>query len=333
MPDFEMLWDCPTCDTKKLLGKTHRHCPSCGTAQDPTKRYFPAPGEEVAVEGHQFVGADLKCGACDTPNAANASFCTNCGSSMQGSKAVDLVKDGANRAKEAAPPAPPESKGYGIGALVVALFAIGTVLCVGFFCVSSLWTKSEGATAVSHAWEREIDVEAYQTVQREAWCDEAPAGGRSVRSWSAERSTRQVPDGEDCRTERVDNGDGTFRTEEQCTPRTRSEPVMGERCAFELEEWTKVRTADARGTDLNPAWPTTGARTCGAPSVGCERDGTRRETYTVTFRRQDGSTQDCDVGAEASWRRFSPGTTYTASVGVLDGSLRCGDLSPDDVAR
>ena len=47
---YEMLWDCPQCGTLGLLGDSHRHCPTCGTAQDPTKRYFPTPGEEVEAK-------------------------------------------------------------------------------------------------------------------------------------------------------------------------------------------------------------------------------------------------------------------------------------------
>ena len=46
-------------NTKALLGDSHRHCPTCGAAQDPTKRYFPEPGTEVEARNHQFVGAGV----------------------------------------------------------------------------------------------------------------------------------------------------------------------------------------------------------------------------------------------------------------------------------
>ena len=89
MPDesaYQMLWDCPACDTPKLLGLTHRHCPACGSPQDPASRYFPPEGEEIAVEDHQYAGADRVCGACDTPSAAIAEFCGGCGSPMDDAK-------------------------------------------------------------------------------------------------------------------------------------------------------------------------------------------------------------------------------------------------------
>ena len=42
---YQMLWDCSYCDSKKLLGITHRHCPGCGAPQDPSKRYYPKDDE------------------------------------------------------------------------------------------------------------------------------------------------------------------------------------------------------------------------------------------------------------------------------------------------
>ena len=49
-----MLWDCPSAPPRAYW-QHHRHCPTCGTAQDPTKRYFPKPGEEVEARNHRFV--------------------------------------------------------------------------------------------------------------------------------------------------------------------------------------------------------------------------------------------------------------------------------------
>ena len=64
---YQMLWDCPYCGTPKLLALDHKHCPACGGAQDPTRRYFPKDDEKIAVEGHVFVGKDKICGACEAP--------------------------------------------------------------------------------------------------------------------------------------------------------------------------------------------------------------------------------------------------------------------------
>ncbi|MEO7108554.1 MAG: hypothetical protein ABIZ09_19430, partial [Rhodoferax sp.] len=92
---YEMLWDCPQCNTKGLLGDSHRHCPTCGAAQDPTKRYFPEPGQEIEARNHQFVGADWACVFCSSPNSAAAAHCTNCGAGKDGTKPVATVLDRA----------------------------------------------------------------------------------------------------------------------------------------------------------------------------------------------------------------------------------------------
>ena len=80
---YQMLWDCAYCGAAKLLALDHRHCPSCGGAQDPERRYFPSDEDKVAVEDHQFVGGDWQCAACESPNATGADFCVNCGAGRE----------------------------------------------------------------------------------------------------------------------------------------------------------------------------------------------------------------------------------------------------------
>ena len=83
---YEMMWDCGACGTPKLLAKSHKHCPTCGSPQDATWRYFPPDDEKVAVEDHVFMGKDRICGACGSPNAAQAKFCGSCGSDLDDAK-------------------------------------------------------------------------------------------------------------------------------------------------------------------------------------------------------------------------------------------------------
>ena len=95
---FEMLWDCGFCDTKQLLGKTNRYCPSCGAPQDETKRYFPPPGKEKEVVANTtFDGVDVKCPACGTPNGAKANNCKHCGSPLNEAAAVKQLAERDNR--------------------------------------------------------------------------------------------------------------------------------------------------------------------------------------------------------------------------------------------
>ena len=87
---YEMMWDCEYCGQKKLLGLSQRFCPQCGAPQNAQKRYFPPEEEKVAVEDHQFVGADLSCPACKQPMSKSCNACTNCGSPIDAGKQVAM---------------------------------------------------------------------------------------------------------------------------------------------------------------------------------------------------------------------------------------------------
>lgn len=83
---YQMLWDCPACGTKKLLGKDHRHCPNCGEVQDETRRYFPA--QDKAIPTTYSPAPDHECTYCGTPNAYNANNCVNCGAGLSDAPVV-----------------------------------------------------------------------------------------------------------------------------------------------------------------------------------------------------------------------------------------------------
>jgi hypothetical protein len=85
---YEMVWDCRYCGAKKLLGLTHRHCPNCGAQQDPNARYFPADHEKVAVQNHEFVGADVQCRYCGGASSKRAHNCGQCGAPLVEGAAV-----------------------------------------------------------------------------------------------------------------------------------------------------------------------------------------------------------------------------------------------------
>lgn len=339
---YEMLWDCPACDTPRLLGLTHRHCPNCGAAQDPSRRYFPRDEDKVAVEGHPYQGVDRQCPACDSPNAAKASFCVNCGAELAGAGAVarraeqaeagggfaeDSAKAAAAEARAAkaaarAPaPAPPPRSSAGLwlaalGGLVAVLVCSGLAL---FF----LWKKEADFTVVSHAWEREVPVEQLGPVSESAWRDSVPADARDLSCSRTQRTTRQVPDGEDCHDVRRDNGDGTFTQAQECSTRYRDEPVYDDRCAYTVDRWTVLRTERAAGVGVSPA-PTWPAVTVDRPDL---RVGTRSERYTVTLHDAEGTAHPCEL-PEARWAAMADGSAWKGKVGVLSGTVDCADLLP-----
>lgn len=339
---YQMLWDCPFCGATKLLGVTHRHCPGCGAPQDPARRYFPSEADKVKVEDHRFSGADKVCAACSTPNGAAASNCGNCGSALDGAKEAAKATErqasaeaGASISAEekarkvaAARAAlqkadPPRKSGSGC-VVVIVLLILGII---GFICLNTFWKKEGSFEVTGHSWSRSVDIETFGPDQTEGWCDAMPSGAKDVSRSSKQRSTNKVPDGETCVTKQVDQGDGTFKEVESCSPKFKEEPVNDDWCRYEVDRWKKSSEAMASGKSLGekPVWPEPRVR--GGSGVGAERLGGRSETYTVKLKGSDGDAASCDL-PETTWQSMAVGSRYTGGVSVLTGSLDCGDLKP-----
>lgn len=346
---YEMLWDCPHCGTPKLLGIQHRHCPACGAPQDPDARYYPSEDDKVAVEDHEYHGADVVCSACTTANAAIAKFCVGCGAPMEGDGkaaaarseqavgeheafAGESGKDARDEARARrevereqarqahAGPAPKGmSRGLKIGLIVGGIVLVLAVLIYVFF----FWKREATVEIQSIAWERSIEVEVFDEVKDSAWCDELPKGARKVSKKKEQRSTKQVPDGEECVKKRKDNRDGTFKEVKECKPKFRDEPVYDQRCSFEIDAWKTTRTEKASGTAKSPepSWPKVELAKTGQ-CKGCEREGEREETYSITFVDPDGDTQECEV-ERSQWDRAEVGAKWKAEVGVVTTSIDC----------
>jgi hypothetical protein len=346
------VWDCKYCGQKKLLGLTHRFCAGCGAPQDPAARYFPPENEKVAVHDHPFVGADVACPACKQPMSRAAKCCTHCGSPLE--RGVEV----ARRADVVVPPAGGQAFSgadafaagrYGPDAVpqtplglaatpsaraktgfptVLAIVGGLVALLVAVVLVVIFW-KREGVFEVSgHAWERSIAIERFDTARRTAWCDERPAGARELSRRREQRGSTQVKDGETCQTRKKDNGNGTYKEVRECQPKYRSEPIMSDRCDYEVTEWRTARTLAEKGSSPQdpPRWPVVAlvrAGTC----LGCEREGPRSEKYTVKFTdsKAKGEAVSCDL-PEARWSTFAKGTKWKGKVRVLTGGVDCDAL-------
>lgn len=348
---YEMLWDCPACGTPKLLGISHRHCPACGSPQDPDARYYPSEEDKVAVHNHRFAGADLVCPGCTTPNSAAVQFCVGCGAPLEGdAKAAaarseqqvdagqgfsgESAKDARQEARDrrqaqvqqaqAGPKKEPMSRGLKIGLIVggVALF-LGVLIFVLFF-----WKKETTVEVKSLAWNRTIEVEVFKEVKDSAWCDQMPKGTRGVTKKKEKRSTKQIKDGETCVKKRKDNRDGTFKEVKECKPKYRDEPVYGQKCYFKVDKWVTARTKKASGSGKSPepSWPEVTLSKTGK-CKGCEREGTRRETYSIELVDPEGESYDCDI-ERSQWDGAEPGAKWKAEVGVVTTSLDCDSFSP-----
>src|SRR5258707_1048353 len=85
---YEMLWDCKYCGQRKLLGLSHRHCPSCGGPQNAEESFFPSVEEKVRAEDHDNAGADLVCAHCGNANGRKANNCGGCGAPLEGGREI-----------------------------------------------------------------------------------------------------------------------------------------------------------------------------------------------------------------------------------------------------
>ena len=258
---YEMLWDCTYCGTGKLLGLTHRHCPSCGAAQDPTRRYYPSDEDKVAVHNHRFAGADLVCPGCQTPNSAASGFCTGCGMPLDGAKAavgrsdqvagpgqgfqgetVGAAKAEARARREAmagSASVAVKKEGMSTG-LKIGLIVGGVALVIGaLLFVFVFWKKEIGLTVEGHSWERAIAVEQFKEVTESDWCDRMPRKARKLSESKAVRETKKIKDGETCKTRRKDNRDGTFKQVKECKPKFREEPVYDRKCRYKIDKWKR----------------------------------------------------------------------------------------------
>ena len=344
---YEMLWDCKYCGATKLLGLTHRHCPSCGAPQDQEARYFPNDEDKVAVEDHEFVGADRLCPACNEANSAKSNNCRHCGSPLDESKAVatradqvhaagGFAGDSAQAAKNeivhgrapapaAAPPKKKSMLGWLLGAGCLTVLVVGAVLLAVFL----LWKREAALEVAAHRWERTIAVETYGEVTETDWCDQMPSGAKVASRREAKRDTKKVQDGEECTTRKKDQGDGTFKEVKDCKPKYKQVPVMDDQCTYRIKKWKVSRTEKAQGTSLKQArrWPDPALKRTGTCD-GCERAGEKQEQYVVVLKETDsGQTHECDL-TEARWEKMADGARYKGNIRPLSGGLDCSSLAP-----
>jgi hypothetical protein len=345
---YEMLWDCQFCGTNANLGLTHRFCPSCGAPQNPASRYYPSDADKIEVKDHQFVGIDVTCPACNELNSAASEFCGQCGSPLTaGARAStleaqiaggglqfestgsrDVVKEQFDAEMQrigVQQPDKPKNGGLNIKWIAIGVAVVAMIVAaIGF-----LTAKVEGSLVVSgHEWERSIDVQEYRNFTERNWRDSRPSGdnvvmGACVRE---QRSTNRVPDGQECHTERQDQGDGTYRERQVCETKYREEPVYDQMCSWSGQRWQHVDTLEASG-DLNdvPHWPDTNLNCENQSRVGCERATNQQEHYWVLYQDDEKKDYRCDY-PQLEWSAIPMESLWTAQIGRFVTTIDCASL-------
>jgi hypothetical protein len=318
---YEMMWDCEYCGTKKLLGKTHRFCAECGAPQNPEKRYFPPDDEKVAVEDHQFVGADVHCPACQEPQSAAVKHCANCGSPLQGGKAAARQADQVvgpdgqlqQPPQAAQPGAAPEKKSSKAGC-IIGVIAVVIVGVIAFFVVNRFWTKEASLEVTKLSWRREIKIETYDTHKESGPCKDMPKGADLIKK----SKPKEV-----CKTRKIDQGDGTFKEKKEC----KTPPA---KCDYEVAKWKVTKTLKEEGdADEEPKWPKSSYKKNKSKNakVGDKAEGDRVESYIVQLKdTKSGDEHDCVFSSKSKWKKFEKGSKWKGETGMLTDDLKCDKL-------
>lgn len=242
-------WDCPTCETKAILGP-ETNCPGCGSPRPKNVEfYLPDDAETVNDEARLTeakAGADWVCSHCEGHNKARKTVCGSCGSSREDKGEGDkelAVKDVLNIKKPSVNPRNENSDGNAFtnrmstissriggsfnskGALkIVAGLGLGILALYFIFSLKS----EKQLTVTAHHWQRQIDLQEYKMVEEQDW--QVPSGGTQTGSSKEIHHYNEVQDGtkevsesvqvksgtETYVCEKIDKGNGYFE-EKKCT--------------------------------------------------------------------------------------------------------------------
>ena len=280
-----LIWQCAFCNTQNP--GPIKSCTSCGAPQPADVAFLQVDEEKFnfikdeALIRMAKAGPDIHCPFCGTRNRATEDLCKQCGG--------DLSWDGKQRetgsrvrtVSEAEAPQPPPSqstteKKKRKTPLIAIL--VGLAVVVGCIVMLVMFLSTDDVTAaVSEVqWERSIAIEAYTTVTDSAWWDEVPEGGEVTTCSMVFRYNSEEPQPnatEVCSEPYVeDTGTGIGEVVQDCTFE-----VYDDYCDYTTMAWVAVDAITETGQDLSPMWPTLVLE----PD---QREGTRTETYIITFR-------------------------------------------------
>ena len=131
-----------------------------------------------------------------------------------------------------------------------------------------------------------------------------------------------MADGKECSTRNVDQGDGTFRQENLCRTKYRSEPIYDDYCAYTVDRWAYARSVTAKDFDKKPYWPQ-------LQLAKQEREGKHLSSYILYLKALDGKDRDyrCEVG-EKTWQEAEEHSSWRLKINKVTGSPHCRTLQP-----
>lgn len=276
--DVMGYWDCPMCQTKKILG-TERNCPNCGMPRgEDVKFYMDGPEVKLTKEQQKKKGkgADWMCEYCGGYNSALDTVCVSCGAERSGKDYFEIRKEKEEKkaAKEreeqqqngiVQQPDNKKKKPFNIKALVIGI-VIAVLAIAGIAYLAT--PKTYEVTLADKYWQSSVDVEKNTECYESDWS--LPSGAELDHKEREIRTYEQVQDG--TRTETyesyevvgsheetsyTDNGDGTFHSSTTTVPdygyvtRTREVPnyvdvpVYDTKYYYYIWRWQYDRTLTA----------------------------------------------------------------------------------------
>lgn len=362
-------WDCPYCNSREIDGLVD-FCPNCGVHKPKDVKYYlngnvttnttysksQVPDSDVLSEkelekaGISKEECDGKhkewvCDFCGSLNNWADNVCSSCGSQKDESDTLygGEKKSGEEPAEQQHTASSQDKEQLSVWDKIKSFFvknrkaaaivaAIIAVLSVMFFPYKKV------VTVKSFAWERNISLEEYRTVQESDW--NVPEGGRvydektEIKSYVSvvdhyetvwETKTREVFDHNETSTTYSDNGNGTFTEHTTTTPVYRTEtyqesheepvyrqdPVYATKYYYDIDKWVDTgNDYPSSGKDHKPYW-----NEDYKPMADNIRDTDRSETYTVKL--DNGKTQEKSY---SEWKNMKIGDTKeqtTCLVGIV----------------
>lgn len=362
-------WDCPYCSSREIDGLVD-FCPNCGVHKPKDVKYYlkgnvttnttysksQVPDSDVLSEkelekaGISKEECDGKhkewvCDFCGSLNNWADNVCSSCGSQKDESDTLygGEKKSGEEPAEQQHTASSQDKEQLSVWDKIKSSFVknrkaaaivtvIIAVLSVMFFPYKKV------VTVKSFAWERNISLEEYRTVQESDW--NVPEGGRvydektEIKSYVSvvdhyetvwETKTREVFDHNETSTTYSDNGNGTFTEHTTTTPVYRTEtyqesheepvyrqdPVYATKYYYDIDKWVDTgNDYPSSGKDHKPYW-----NEDYKPMADNIRDTDRSETYTVKL--DNGKTQEKSY---SEWKNMKIGDTKeqtTCLVGIV----------------
>jgi hypothetical protein len=253
----------------------------------------------------------------------------NCGAPLAEGKAVALEAEeharedeafGASNARTTAREEPASARLEKKRSPLAFVAFIGVLALVLFFACK----KSAELEIVSHHWQMERPIEVFSLVPQTAWRDAVPMRAQGVSCHREQRSTHQVPDGEQrCERVRKDLGEWRLQGSARVLAKYRDEPVEDNRCTFQVPAWTTARVDRAEGQGLVPEALAGGGVQRAGTCLGCEREGATQERLEVEVRvvgtdRALPRRIPCGISSRMALKRW---------VRTLTGGVDCDSLS------